>query len=43
MDHRLAMAALPDKLVKVSEAAPLLEEKGFQAVAAAKCFRGVVA
>lgn len=26
-----------DELVKVSEAAPLLEEKGFQAVAAAKC------
>lgn len=26
-----------DELVKVSEAAPLLEEKGFQAVTAAKC------
>lgn len=26
-----------DELVKVSEAAPLLEEKGFQVVAAAKC------
>ena len=26
-----------DELVKVSEAAPLLEEKGFRAVAAAEC------
>lgn len=36
-EHLKANEQKLDELVKVSEAAPLLEEKGFRAVAAAKC------